>query len=193
MFFQICHAHQVINTLILMENTAAEQIKRKLAFSAMAIYVMEVWLVLIVAAAKMMIGLNVDTKNVLIMKIQSKVTSNKKMSDIDYNGSINKCRYVFDKTTNRFVFLIYGTILHYGTSFLHYGTSIIYISDFFYLTSPWSLLIASLWLIHFWYPHLAQSSFSQQRLSIPITLPSHESPPLAIFSLFVRQQYCPLR
>ena len=50
-----------------MENTAAEQIKRKLA--AVAIYVMEVWLVLIVAAAKMMIGLNVDTKNVLIMKM----------------------------------------------------------------------------------------------------------------------------
>ena len=71
MFFKICPAHQVINTLILMENTAAEQIKRKLVFSAMAIYVMEVWLVLIVAAAKMMIGLNVDTKNVLIIKMQS--------------------------------------------------------------------------------------------------------------------------
>ena len=94
MIFQTRPAHQVINTLILMENTAAEQIKRKLA--AMAIYVMEVWLVLIVAAAKMMIGLNVDTKNVLIMKMQStmiKVTSNKKkLWDIDYTGSLNKCR-----------------------------------------------------------------------------------------------------
>ena len=65
-----------------MENTAAEQIKRKLIMKAMAIYVMEVWLVLIVAAAKMMIGLDVDTKHVLIIKIQSamiKVTSNKKI------------------------------------------------------------------------------------------------------------------
>ena len=81
MIFQTRPAHQVINTLILMENTAAEQIKRNLIIAAMEIYVIEVWLVLIVAAAKIMIMLNVDTNHVLIMKMQSKmieVTSNKK-------------------------------------------------------------------------------------------------------------------
>jgi len=54
-----------------MEHTAAEQIKRELIMTAMAIYVMEVWLVSIVAAAKMMIMLNVNTKHVLIIKMQS--------------------------------------------------------------------------------------------------------------------------
>ena len=81
MIFQTRPAHQVINTLILMENTAAEQTKRTLIIAAMEIYVMEVWLVLIVAAAKIMIMPNVDTNHVLIMKMQSKmieVTSNKK-------------------------------------------------------------------------------------------------------------------
>ena len=41
MIFQI-RALQVINMLILMENTAAEQIKRKLEVAKMAIHVMEV-------------------------------------------------------------------------------------------------------------------------------------------------------
>ena len=56
-----------------MENTAAEQIKRKQAVAWMARCVMEVRLALIVAAAKMMIMLIVNTKNVSIIKIQSKL------------------------------------------------------------------------------------------------------------------------
>ena len=71
--FQICPAHQVINTLMLMENTAAEQTKRKITAPWKATCVMEVRLALIVAAAKIMIMLNVDTKNVSIIKMQSKM------------------------------------------------------------------------------------------------------------------------
>ena len=54
MIFQI-RALQVINMLILMENTAAEQIKRKLEVAKMVIYVMGVRLALIVAAVKIML------------------------------------------------------------------------------------------------------------------------------------------
>ena len=56
-----------------MENTAAEQTKRKMTVPWTATCVMEVRLALIVAAAKMMIMLIVNTKNVSIIKIQSKL------------------------------------------------------------------------------------------------------------------------
>ena len=69
MFFQISPVHQVINTLILMENTAAEQTKRKMTVPGTETCVMEVRLALIVAAAKMMIMLIVNTKNVPIIKM----------------------------------------------------------------------------------------------------------------------------
>ena len=62
-----------------MEDTAAEQTKRKLVSKMMAIYVMEVRLVLIVAAARMMLISNVQTVHAIITKMQSKmikVTSN---------------------------------------------------------------------------------------------------------------------
>ena len=71
-FFQILPAHQVINTLILVENTAAEQTKRKITAPWKATCVMEVRLALIVSAAKMMIMLTVNTQNVPIIKMQSK-------------------------------------------------------------------------------------------------------------------------
>ena len=56
-----------------MENTAAEQTKRKMTVPWTATCVMEVRLALIVAAAKMMIMLIVNAKNVSIIKIQSKL------------------------------------------------------------------------------------------------------------------------
>ena len=64
-----------------MENTAAEQTKRKMTVPWTATCVMEVRLALIVAAARMMFFLNADTENVSIIKMQSqmiKVTSNQK-------------------------------------------------------------------------------------------------------------------
>ena len=79
MIFQIGPAHQHINTLILVVNTAAEQTQRKMTVPWTATCVMEVRLALIVAAARMMFFLNADTENVSIIKMQSqmiKVTSN---------------------------------------------------------------------------------------------------------------------
>ena len=57
-----------------MENTAAEQTKRKMTVSWTATCVMEVRLALIVAAAKIMIMLNVYTKNASIIKMQSQMS-----------------------------------------------------------------------------------------------------------------------
>ena len=71
MIFQIGPAHQHINTLILVVNTAAEQTQRKMTVPWTATCVMEVRLALIVAAAKIMIMLNVNTNDVSIIKMQS--------------------------------------------------------------------------------------------------------------------------
>ena len=58
---------------------------------------------------------------------------------------------------------------------------------------PNSFWIASSWLLHFSSAHFTWSLFSQQRLLMPIRLPSHLSPSLSVstFSLLVRQQYFP--
>ena len=73
-FLQLQLAHQVTSTRILMENTAAEQIERKKAVAWTATCVMEVRLASIVAAAKIMIMLNVYTKNASIIKMQSQMS-----------------------------------------------------------------------------------------------------------------------
>ena len=73
-FVQFQPAHQVTSTRILMENTAAEQIKRKKAVAWTATCVMEVRLALIVAAAKIMIMRSVYTKNASIIQMQSQMS-----------------------------------------------------------------------------------------------------------------------
>ena len=69
---KLVRAHQVINTLIWMESTVAEQIERK-SLTMMVSFVMVVRLALIVLAAKKMIMQNVHTIAALILKTQIKM------------------------------------------------------------------------------------------------------------------------
>ena len=69
---KLVRAHQVINTLIWMENTVAEQIERK-PLKMMESFVMVVRLALIVLAVKTMTMQNVNSMAAPILKTQIKM------------------------------------------------------------------------------------------------------------------------